>query len=113
MDKTLKIENIGYHYPNLIFSLNKQTWLIRVKDGRGKKWLKIGVIDNISIFPTIKNDLSHPLPTPIRNLTKFIRSILDNFPTRLNNTNEYARNFIWAWRHGIYEDKSGVLVSER
>jgi hypothetical protein len=25
----------------------------------------------------------------------------------MSNTNEPARNLIWGWRHGIYEDKSG------
>lgn len=106
-NKTLKIEKVGYRYPNLIFSLEGQTFLVRVKDGRGKKWLKSENIDGVYVYPTIENDMNGARSIPSRDLAKFVRDVLNNFPTRMNNTNEYARNFIWGWRNGMYEDKSG------
>ena len=107
----LKIEKINYRYPNLVFSLNGQTMLIRVKDERGKKWIKLGNIESVNVYPTIENDMSRDLKVPVRNMGRLMKEVLNNFPTRMDNTNEPARNFIWGWRHGIYEDKSGVLES--
>jgi hypothetical protein len=109
----LKIERVGYRYPNLIFSLNGQTLLLRIKEGRGKKWIKPENVESVNIYPTIENDMNGSLHVPIRNMEKLVRDILNNFPTRMANTNEPARNFIWGWRHGIFWDKSGILVSER
>ena len=108
---SIRIERIGYRYPNLIFSLNGQTFLLRVKPGRGKKWLKCGMIESVSVYPTIENDMSGSLFVPSRNILKFVKDILSNFPTRMENTNEPARNFIWGWRKGMYEDKSGKVGS--
>ena len=105
----LKIDKVGYRYPNLVFSLEGQTWMIRLKDGRGKKWLKVGNIESVHVYPTIENDMSRNLKIPVRNMEKLIKDVLTNFPTRMNNTNEPARNLIWGWRHGMFEDKSGVL----
>jgi hypothetical protein len=105
----LKIERVGYHYPNLVLSINGQTMLIRVKPERGKKWLKQENIESIHLYPTIENDINRDTKVPVRNMERLMRTILNNFPTRMNNTNEPARNFIWGWRHGVYENKSGVL----
>ena len=104
----LKIERVGYRYPNLVFSINGQTMLIVVKPGRGKKWLKQENIESISLFPTIKNDMNRDMKVPVRNMGRLMRTVLNNFPTRMDNTNETARNFIWGWRHGMFEDKSGM-----
>ena len=109
----LKIERVGYQYPNLVFSINNQTMLIRVKPGRGKKWLKQENIESISLYPTVENDINWNMKAPVRNMGRFMRMVLNNFPTRMGNTNEHARNFMWGWRHGIFKDKSGVLGSER
>ena len=103
----LKIEKVGYRYPNLVFSLNGQTMLIRVKDERGKKWIKLGNIESVHVYPTIENDMSRDLKVPVRDMGRLMKEVLNNFPTRMANTNEPARNLIWGWRHGIYEDKSG------
>ena len=105
----LKIEKVGYRYPNLVLSINDQTFLIRVKPGRGKKWLKLENIESINVYPTIKNDIGRKMKIPVRNMERLMRMILNNFPTRMDNTNEPARNFIWGWRHGIFKDKSGIL----
>ena len=107
----LKIERVGYHYPNLVLSINGQTMLIRVKPGRGKKWLKLGNIESVHVYPTIEHDMSRNMKVPVRNIGRLMRMVLNNFPTRMNNTNEPARNFIWGWRHGVYENKSGSLGS--
>ena len=40
-------------------------------------------------------------------MEKLIKDVLTNFPTRMANTNEPARNLIWGWRQGMFEDKSG------
>ena len=103
----LKIEKVGYRYPNLVFSLNGQTMLIRVKPGRGKKWLKQENIESISLYPTVENDMSRDLKVPVRDMGRLMKEVLNNFPTRMANTNEPARNLIWGWRHGMFEDKSG------
>ena len=107
----LKIERAGYKYPNLILSINDLTMLIRVKPERGKKWLKQENIESISLYPTIENDINPDMKVPVRNMGRLMRTVLNNFPTRMNNTNEPARNFIWGWRHGVYENKSGSLGS--
>lgn len=106
-----KIEKVGYRYPNLVFSLNGLTIQIRVKDERGKKWIKLGNIGSIYVYPTIENDMSRDLKVPVRDMRRLMKDVLNNFPTRMVNTNEHARNLIWGWRNGIYEDKSGVLES--
>jgi hypothetical protein len=105
----LKIERVGYRYPNLVLSINGQTVLIRVKPGRGKKWLKLGNIESVHVYPTIENDMNQDMKVPVRDMWRLVSNVLNNFPTRMNNTNEPARNFIWGWRHGVYENKSGVL----
>ena len=97
----MKIERVGYRYPNLVFSLDSVTWLIRVKPGRGKKWLKVENIEYVYVYPTIENDMSRDLKIPVRNMEKLVRDILNNFLIRMNNTNEPARNFIWGWRYGM------------
>ena len=107
----LKIERVGYRYPNLVFSINGETMMIRVKPGRGKKWLKQENIESISLFPTIKNDMNQNMKVPVRDMRRLMRTVLNNFPIRMANTNKPARNFIWGWRFGIYEDKSGILGS--
>jgi len=107
----LKIERVSYQYPNLVFSLNDQTVLIRVKNERGKKWIKLGNIESVYVYPTIENDMSRDLKVPVRDMGRLMKEVLNNFPTRMSNTNEPARNLIWGWRHGIYEDKSGMLGS--
>lgn len=107
----LKIEKVGYQYPNLVFSLNGQTILIRVKDERGKKWIKLGNIESVHVYPSIENDVSQNMKVPVRDMWRLMKEVLNNFPTRMNNTNEHARNFIWGWRYGMFEDKSGVLES--
>ena len=104
---SIKIERVGYRYPNLVFSLNGQTFLLRLKEGRGKKWLKSENVESVNVYPTIENDMNGSLRVPSRNMEKLVRDILNNFPTRMNNTNESARNFIWGWRYGMFEDKSG------
>ena len=112
-NKTLKIEKVGYRYPNLVFSLNGQTILIRVKDDRGKKWIKLGNIESVHVYPTIENDMSQDFKVPVRDMGRLMKEILNNFPTRMANTNEPARNLIWGWRHGIYENKSGSMDSRK
>lgn len=107
----LRIERVGYQYPNLIFSLNGQTFLFRIKDGRGKKWLKLGNIESVHVYPTIENDMSQDLKVPVRNMEKLMKDVLNNFPTRMNNTNEPARSFIWGWRNGVYGNKTGEVGS--
>ena len=104
----LKIERVGYRYPNLIFSLNGQTMLIRVKDERGRKWIKLGNIEYVHVYPTIENDMSQDLCVPVRSMERLMKDVLNNFPTRMNNTNEPARNLMWGWRNGMFEDKSGM-----
>lgn len=111
---TLIIDRVGYLYPNLVLSINSQTFLFRVKDERGKKWLKWKNIESVYLYPTIENDWpssSSPRPhhPPIKNIERLVIDLLNNFPTRMDNTNEYSRNFIWGWRKGTYEDKSGML----
>ena len=93
----LKIERPGYQYPNLIFSINDMTFLLRLKSGRGKKWLKWRMVDSVFAYPTVENDMKET-KLPIRSLEKFVISVLSNFPTRANNINEPAREFIWKWR---------------
>ena len=107
----LKIEKVSYRYPNLVFSLNGQTMLIRVKNERGKKWIKLGNIESVRVYPTIENDISRDLKVPVRDMGRLMKEVLNNFPTRMANTNEPARNLIWGWRHGMFEDKSGMLGS--
>ena len=107
----LKIEKVGYRYPNLVLSINGQTMLIRVKDERGKKWIKLRNIGSVYVYPTIENDMSQDFKVPVRDMGRLMKEVLNNFPTRMANTNEPARNLIWGWRHGIYEDKSGMLGS--
>jgi hypothetical protein len=103
----LKIERVGYRYPNLVLSINGQTMLIRVKPGRGKKWLKLENIESVHVYPTIENDMSRDLKVPVRDMGRLMKEVLNNFPTRMANTNEPARNLIWGWRQGMFEDKSG------
>jgi hypothetical protein len=95
----LKIDKVCYRYPNLLLSINDLTVLIRVKPGRGKKWLKWRMIDSVFAYPTIENDTKET-KFPIRSLEKFIISVLSNFPTISTTTitNEPARDFIWKWR---------------
>ena len=80
----LKIDKVGYRYPNLVFSLEGQTWMIRLKDGRGKKWLKVGNIESVHVYPTIENDISRDLRVPVRDMWKLMKEILNNFPTRMS-----------------------------
>lgn len=93
----LKIERPGYRYPNLILSINDITFLLRLKSGRGKKWLKWRMVDSVFAYPTVENDMKET-KLPIRSLEKFVISVLSNFPTRSNNINAQARDFIWVWR---------------
>ena len=99
----LKIERPGYQYPNLIFSINDITFLLRLKSGRGKKWLKWRMVNSVFAYPDVANDMKKtklPLRSlfPSRSLEKFVISVLSDFPTRSDNTNESARDFIWKWR---------------
>ena len=96
-NKILKVEKVGYRYPNLVLSINDITFLLRIKDGRGNKWLKWRMIDSVFAYPTIENDMKET-KLPIRSLEKFVISVLYNFPTRANNINDTAREFIWGWR---------------
>lgn len=107
----LKIEKVGYRYPNLVFSLNGQTTIIRVKDKRGKKWIKLGNIESVHVYPTIENDISRDLKVPVRDMGRLMKEVLNNFPTRMANTNEPALKLIWEWRHEMFENKSGMLGS--
>ena len=93
----LKIDRVGYRYPNLVLSINDITFLFRLKSGRGKKWLKWRMVYLVFAYPTIENDMKET-KLPIRSLEKFVISVLSNFPTRSDNTNEPARDFIWKWR---------------
>jgi hypothetical protein len=94
----LKIDKVGYSYPNLVFSINDITFLLILKSGRGKKWLKWRMVYLVFAYPTIENDMKRTKKLPIRSIEKFVISVLSNFPTRSNNTNESAREFIWKWR---------------
>ena len=100
----LKIEKVNYRYPNLIFSFNGQTMLIRVKDKRGKKWIKLGNIEFIHVYspyyPTIEYDISRDLKVPVRDMGRLMKEILNNFPIRMENTTEPARDLILGWRLG-------------
>ena len=93
----LKIDRVSYKYPNLVLSINDITFLFRIKEGRGKKWLKWRMISSVFAYPTVENDMKET-KLPIRSLEKFIASVFSNFPTRANNINESAREFIWKWR---------------
>jgi hypothetical protein len=93
----LKIDKVGYSYPNLVFSINDITFLLILKSGRGKKWLKWRMVNLVFAYPTIENDMKET-KLPIRSLEKFVISVFSNFPTLSNNTNEPAREFIWKWR---------------
>ena len=92
----LKIDKAGYGYPNLVISINDLTFLLRLKSGRGKKWLRWRMIDSVFAYH-IENDIKET-KLPIRSLEKFVISVLSNFPTRSTNTNDTARDFIWKWR---------------
>ena len=100
----LKIEKVNYRYPNLIFSFNGQTMLIRVKDKRGKKWIKLGNIESIHVYyvyyPTIENDMFRDLKVPVRDMGRLMKEVLNKFPTRMENTTEPARDLILGWRLG-------------
>jgi hypothetical protein len=93
----LKIDKVSYRYPNLVLSINDITFLLLLKSGRGKKWLKWRMVYSVFAYPTVENDTKET-KLPIRSLEKFIISVLSNFPTRSNNTNDTARDFIWKWR---------------
>ena len=54
--------------------------LIRVKDERGKKWIKLGNIESVHVYPTIENDMSRDLKVPVEIWGDLMKEVLNNFP---------------------------------